>query len=189
MGKSQRTKGAAGERELARVLTKLTGRPWQRTAGQYRSGSDLPDVEPVGDSCSPLFVECKRGKRTSPKAALKQAIEAGGELPVACTRDDREEWLITCRLSDFEAVGREMMRKHLGTVTAGETVPGRVYVHPSLTGPLFRVTLTREYDFTDDDELLFFDMTGGPEWFLRGETGFLEVLTNTGENGKPGEGE
>lgn len=106
MGKRSRTKGAVGEREAARLLSRVTGRSWQRTAGQYRSGGDLPDIEPDGwQPETPLWVEVKRGKRTSPKAALAQAIDAcAGHVPVALTRDDRGEWLITFELSHFVRV-------------------------------------------------------------------------------------
>ena len=95
MGAHSRRKGANYERELARQFAEIL--PAQRGI-QYRSGEEAADVE-----CEHVWVEAKRGKRTNPKKALKQAIEAAPEhkIPIAVCRDDREEAIVTMRLNDF----------------------------------------------------------------------------------------
>lgn len=85
MGKMQREKGAVWERLVAVLLR--TFWPEARRGHQSRSGRDGPDVEGIPE----LWVECKRGRRTNPIAALKQALEARGErraIPVAICRND-----------------------------------------------------------------------------------------------------
>ncbi len=108
MGKSQRTKGKVGEREAAALLTDLLGVECKRSYQQSRSGSDAPDVV-CGDL--PLWVEVKRGKRPLPIAALQQAIEAKAQsgdchahVPIALTRADHGEWIVTLRASDLPEV-------------------------------------------------------------------------------------
>lgn len=70
-------------------------------------------------------------------------------------------------------------------ITAGETVPGRVYVHPEF-GRFYRV----EFDgFERLYTVRMVDVSGAVREVDCNRTGFLEVLTNTGENAKQGEGE
>ena len=124
-GKASRTKGHNWEREVAKILREIW--PDAQRQLQYRSGSDAGDV-----MAGPLWVECKRGKKTNIKAALRQAQEAGsasgklstivdcgdGALSVsgplclvaAVCKDDREDPTITMRLSDFTF----MMRLYAG---------------------------------------------------------------------------
>ena len=114
MGASQRRKGAAGEREACAVLSQATGEPWERTgSAQRRKGSTLPDVRPVDRESlrDLLHVEVKRGAKPSPTAALRQAEEVCHEtqrVPVALTRADRGEWLVTVRFEDLQTVAKAM---------------------------------------------------------------------------------
>lgn len=99
-GRGARTKGAAFERELAKYFTENTKLTAKRGIGQTRSGgAEVSDVDmPI------IHVEAKRHKRCNIKAALKQAIEdanVNGKIPVAITRDDRAEILVTMRLDDW----------------------------------------------------------------------------------------
>ena len=51
-----------------------------------------------------IHIEAKRHKRCNIKAALKQAIDdanVNGKIPVAITRDDRADILVTMRLDDW----------------------------------------------------------------------------------------
>ena len=51
-----------------------------------------------------VHIEAKRHKRCNIKAALEQAIndcQANGKIPVAVTKDDRKEILVTMRLDDW----------------------------------------------------------------------------------------
>lgn len=73
----------------------------RRGLSQTRGGHECADVEGTY-----FFVEAKRGKRTSPRAALAQAIAnaaAAGDHrpPIAVCRDDGEDATVTIRLSDF----------------------------------------------------------------------------------------
>ena len=65
---------------------------------QARSGEEVPDVEVP---C--LWVECKREKRTNPKAALRQAIADAtkGRIPIAVCKDDRADATVTMLFEDF----------------------------------------------------------------------------------------
>lgn len=66
---------------------------------QYRDGKECADVVTPA-----LHVECKRGIRTNPRAALAQATQdcvGKGLWPVAVCKDDREEPFVTMHLEDF----------------------------------------------------------------------------------------
>ena len=99
-GRSARIKGASFERDLAKYFTEKTSLDAKRGIGQTRSGgAEVSDVDmPV------LHIEAKRHKRCNIKAALRQAIgdaSINGKIPVAITKDDREELLCTMRLDDW----------------------------------------------------------------------------------------
>ena len=99
-GKGARIKGAAFERHLAKYFTDNTSLDAKRGIGQTRmGGAEVSDVDmPI------IHVEAKRQKRCHIKAALKQAIEdanINGKIPVAITKDDRQDILCTMRLDDW----------------------------------------------------------------------------------------
>jgi hypothetical protein len=97
---SQRRKGASGEREAVELLARLwPDLQWERRApmqaGQVAHGHG--DVDAAG---SPVHIEVKRGGAT-PASALRQAVAAcGTRIPVALTRADRGEWIVTMRAED-----------------------------------------------------------------------------------------
>ena len=101
MGAMSRRKGCQFERELARYLTE-SGLTSKRGIGQARSASEVPDVELDG-----YWIEAKRHKRTNPKAALAQAVEAMGNdgvRPVAICRDNgtsMQDATVTMLLDDW----------------------------------------------------------------------------------------
>lgn len=101
MSKSQRTKGAAGEREWCEYL-RSHGFEAQRLLGQARDGGgDVP--------CPPVLYEVKRYGHIAVRKFLDQAIESvlhykGGacDLPVVAMREDgRTDWMILLRADDF----------------------------------------------------------------------------------------
>jgi hypothetical protein len=105
MGKLSRTKGANFEREMVQRFIEVFGPDAVRRGFQYRDGSEVADVV---TPC--LWVECKRGRKTNIKAALRQAIEASqgkGLWPVAVCRDDQEDATVTLTLEDFLDLMRE----------------------------------------------------------------------------------
>ena len=91
MSASQRTKGQAGERELAALVSDLTGWDARRRVRQHDGDSDLAGVP--GWS-----VECKRHKRAQRgdvRAWWAQTVEQAertGSIPVLFFRADRDEW-------------------------------------------------------------------------------------------------
>lgn len=110
-GKGARIKGANFERDLAKIFTEKTPLDAKRGLGQTRGGgSEVSDIDmPI------LHVEAKRHKRCNIKAAVKQAIADSannGKIPVAITKDDREEILVTMRLDDW----LEFFNSFLGTI-------------------------------------------------------------------------
>ena len=97
MGARSRTKGKVGEREVAALLRRIW--PDAKRGLQSRGGgAEVPDVD------VPCFhVEVKRQARPNVAAAVRQAeadAEAG-RWPVAWTRADRSDWLVTMRGEDW----------------------------------------------------------------------------------------
>ncbi len=99
MGMLSRRKGARFERDLVHIFAEVFGEQNVRRGLQFRDGADAPDV-----IAPALWIEGKCGKRTNPRAALRQAREASsgkGLLCVAVCKDDREEPFVAMDLSDF----------------------------------------------------------------------------------------
>ena len=95
MGASQRRKGAAGERELAQILSEQLGWVVKRELGQPRdSGADL-------HICQFRF-EVKRRKGIAVHEWVEQAVRASGpgDIPVVACRGDGKGWLVVMRLED-----------------------------------------------------------------------------------------
>lgn len=98
MGKRSRNKGAAGERELIRMLHEYLGDIVQpsRNLNQCRDGGTGADVAGIPG----WAVECKRGARYL-SSWWRQTIEqAGDDLPALAYRLDRKPWIIEVRASD-----------------------------------------------------------------------------------------
>jgi Holliday junction resolvase len=94
---AERNKGKRGERELARLLT-LNGHPAHR-GQQYSGGADSPDV--ICESLQFHF-EVKRCERLRLHEAMNQATNDAGDMtPAVAHRRNRDEWLVTMRLSDL----------------------------------------------------------------------------------------
>ncbi len=91
MGAMSRTKGKAGEREVATLLAELTGCDVRRRVRQHDGDSDL---EGLPGWC----VEVKRHARATRACiagwwaqAVTQAVRAGG-IPLLVYRQDRDAW-------------------------------------------------------------------------------------------------
>ena len=98
-GRASRRKGHDFERLIVARLSCVFGNGQVRRGLQYRDGTDCPDVIAPG-----LWIECKRGRMTNPRAALRQAVSDStgkGLWPVAVTKDDRDAPHVTMRLDDF----------------------------------------------------------------------------------------
>ena len=103
MGKWQRNKGAAFEREIANEFNKIGIRAKRSGLFQTQSADAEPDVTLL--DLPNLWIECKKGIKTYPLKALKQAKEACssyiGSIPVAICRDDHEKSIVTMELDFF----------------------------------------------------------------------------------------
>lgn len=104
-GRHSRRKGANGEREV-RDLFRAAGFLARRSIGQYRTGSDAPDV--LVEGIPDLWVEVKRGKRCNIKAALAQATRdcGKGDWPIAVTKEDHEKAVVSMSFDNFAALMR-----------------------------------------------------------------------------------
>ena len=111
MGAKSRRKGASGEREVAAVATALGIRA-RRTAPMqagYGSSDDADvSIELVG---LPLYLECKRYKRT-PVARFARKLfaeERPGFVPVLAYRDDQQDaWHAVVPLAELLKLCREL---------------------------------------------------------------------------------
>ena len=105
MGAAERRKGIAWEREVVHLLSEVFGSEKVHRGLQFRDGAECADV------VAPAFhIECKRGKRTNPKAALQQASQDSigkGVWPVAICKEDRSPATVTLFFEDFAELLRE----------------------------------------------------------------------------------
>ena len=99
-GAGARAKGANFERWVANFITKNTPLRAQRGLAQTRGGgAEVSDV-----SVEHIHIEAKRHKRCNIKSALGQAINdstTSGKIPIAITKDDRQDVLCTMLLKDW----------------------------------------------------------------------------------------
>lgn len=100
MGKMQRNKGANFEREIANEF-KAAGITARRGGASQSFSANLdPDV--VLEDLPGLWIECKRGEKTYPLKALKQAkMACSNNTPVSICRDDQEKSIVTMELGFF----------------------------------------------------------------------------------------
>ncbi|MBI5549081.1 MAG: hypothetical protein HY901_34790 [Deltaproteobacteria bacterium] len=103
-GAGCRRKGHDWERELARLLGEVFGPENARRGIQYRSGTEVPDVDVPA-----FWVEAKRGRKTNIRAALKQARTAcrAPKWLLAVCKDDKEPAIAAMYLDDFVDLLRE----------------------------------------------------------------------------------
>lgn len=98
MGKSSQRKGAAGERELAALLS-AAGYECQR--GGSLSFGEIPDVLGLPG----IHIECKRVEKLNVGEAMEQAIRDSDRMldgmPALFHRRNRKPWLVTMRLEDW----------------------------------------------------------------------------------------
>lgn len=98
MGKSSQRKGAAGERELAALLS-AAGYECQR--GGSLSFGEVPDI--IG--LPGIHIEVKRVEKLNVGEAMEQAIRDSDRMldgmPTLFHRRNRKPWLVTMRLEDW----------------------------------------------------------------------------------------
>ncbi len=96
-----RDKGNRGENELCQILSDHLGITVKRRLGAARDGGyDIP--------LPPYSIECKRQERLNIPAWWRQTVEnAGDQKPLLAFRQNRDEWLVLMRLTDWIALARE----------------------------------------------------------------------------------
>ena len=97
MSKSQRDKGAAGEREVCRLIAEKTGISTARQLDQSRDGGG--DIKIPGHN-----IEVKRRARIGQVYDWMEQSKAAckpGERPVVFCRADRKDWLVILPANDF----------------------------------------------------------------------------------------
>jgi hypothetical protein len=121
VSKSQRTKGANGEREACALLSDHFGLPVKRNLSQTRDGEH--DI-----NLRPYRIEVKRRARianlydwlnqaTLPLAATQPAEGAyrgevvGCTVPVVMMRADARGWIVCMHFSDWAKIAREELSK------------------------------------------------------------------------------
>ena len=100
---NSRTKGAAGERELAKVLR---GNGYDSRRGQQYCGAN-GDADVVG--LPGIHIECKRVERLNLDDAMAQskADSKADEIPVVMHRKNHGEWRVTMTLDNWIELFRE----------------------------------------------------------------------------------
>ena len=103
MSKSQRTKGAAAERELAGIFRDALGLDVQRNLGAARAGGD--DI-----TLGRYRIEAKNCAKLSLPAWLRQAAEQctqPGDVPVVAFRQRGGQWYVVVEVEHFVTLIRE----------------------------------------------------------------------------------
>lgn len=100
---NSRSKGAAGERELAAVLREYG---FDTRRGQQYCGAN-GDADVVG--LPGVHIECKRVEKLNIDNAIEQAISdsKNNEMPAVFHRKNRKKWLVTISLEDFMKLYKE----------------------------------------------------------------------------------
>lgn len=98
-----KAKGKRGELELCQYLRESFG--WEASRSQQYNGN-AGDSDLVVRQMPRLFVECKRVQALNVPGAMTLAAQqaaVANKLPALFHRRDREDWLVTLRLSDLTA--------------------------------------------------------------------------------------
>ena len=114
-GRRSRNKGASGEREVVTLcndaqLGTTFRRCRQAEHGEHRAC--VPDIDADARTRWPFWCEVKRQVRPNVRAALAQATADchDGRVPIAVTRADREDWLVTLPFADFLRMVRSRLQ-------------------------------------------------------------------------------
>lgn len=95
---NSRNKGAAGEREVAKILRER-GYTGARRGVQYHGGPDSPDVRGLPG----FHLEVKRVEKGSIYKFMEQAREDAGweNVPLVVHRRSNEPWMVIIDLDEF----------------------------------------------------------------------------------------
>jgi hypothetical protein len=133
MGKSQRTKGHAYERRVARLLRAVTGAPYYRV-DETREGQGVDVIcqpkedRPLWEMWENLIVQCKAREKLSVVPSYREARQSKlnglSKVPVLWHHKNRGPHLVTLDESDFLA-----MLYLMGTVDTEEWDEAKGVVH------------------------------------------------------------
>jgi Holliday junction resolvase len=104
-GRGRRAKGAAGERELAALLSEHLGFVVKRNLAQARDGADDLTVQQ-------FRIEVKRQEqlRVDKWSEQVEACSQPGEIPVLAYRRNGQPWRVCLRLEDFIPMMRDQLK-------------------------------------------------------------------------------
>lgn len=105
MSKSQRTKGAAGEREVVGILNDELGVSASRNLDQSRDGGCDIWLQVAG---KPMALEVKRVEKASLPAWMDQVAKVEAEYHAVVWRPSRRPWTVALPLEDFIKLLREV---------------------------------------------------------------------------------
>ena len=111
-GRGARNKGAAGEREVAKILTDNLGFVVKRNLGQARDGADDITIEKFR-----IEVKRKEALAIDKWSAQVEACSNPGEVPIVIYRRSGQPWRVCLLLDNFIP----MMRDQLEGVIDAET--------------------------------------------------------------------
>ena len=102
IGRTSRTKGKVGEREVAHLFID-NGFPDAHRSAQCRGNSKDGEADVAGTPG--IHVEVKRGEKLNLENAMQQSIRDSelqkDGIPVVIHRKNGTEWLVTMRFSDW----------------------------------------------------------------------------------------
>lgn len=116
MGRSQRLKGMAAEREACSELSRLLERPVERQLNQTRDGGADIDLGQV-------LIEVKRQENARLHTWMSQAEDAASgtdKLPAVMWRPSRRGWLVCMALEDWAQLMR-VSEADISVDTIGES--------------------------------------------------------------------
>ena len=103
-GRGARNKGAAGEREVAKILTDNLGFVVKRNLGQARDGADDITIEKFR-----IEVKRKEALAIDKWSAQVEACSNPGEVPVVIYRRSGQPWRVCLLLDDFIPMLRDQL--------------------------------------------------------------------------------
>lgn len=93
---NSKRKGAAGEREFAKVCRE---HGYEARRGQQYCGAN-GDADVIG--LPGIHIECKRVERLNIEEAMSQSkADAKRDIPIVAHRKNNSEWLVTMRAEDW----------------------------------------------------------------------------------------
>ncbi len=104
-GRGKRAKGAAGERELAALLSDHLGFVVKRNLGQARDGADDLTVQHFR-----LEVKRQETLRIDEWSKQVESCTQPGEIPVLAYRRNGQPWRVCLRLEDFIPMMRDQLK-------------------------------------------------------------------------------